>query len=121
MGERMERGNELLKQKLAPCDKLEVRQGRRGWLQECLCCITKSDFKYYNGDKQIARSKEEFAFLCLQRATACSSSNWSAERFRRLLPSASCLSATYLLRQLLSKLHSATQAFRKLLSARCLH
>mmetsp|Transcript_6732 Transcript_6732/g.12457 ORF Transcript_6732/g.12457 Transcript_6732/m.12457 type:complete len:242 (-) Transcript_6732:109-834(-) len=64
MGETMERGNEVLMSKLQNCEKIEVRQGRRGWLQECLCCVTKSDFKYFDGEKQIARSKEEFSFLC---------------------------------------------------------
>lgn len=64
MGEKMDRGTDSLKAKLQSCEKLEVRQGRRGWLQECLCCITKSDFTYLDGEKEIARSKEEFNFLC---------------------------------------------------------
>lgn len=64
MGEIMDRGNEILQTKFASCDKLEVRQGRRGWLQECLCCTTKSSFEYFNGEKKIARSKEEFSFCC---------------------------------------------------------
>ena len=64
MAETMDRGSDILRNKLQSCNKLEVRQGRRGWLQECLCCVTKSDFKYLDGDKQIARSKEEFSFLC---------------------------------------------------------
>ncbi|KAG7353962.1 scramblase [Nitzschia inconspicua] len=64
MGETMDRGDGLLASKLQNCEKLEIRQGRRGWLQECLCCVTKSSFSYYNGEKEIAQSKEEFSFLC---------------------------------------------------------
>lgn len=64
MGEKMDRGTDALKSKLQSCERLEIRQGRRGWLQECLCCVTKSDFKYLDGDKTIAQSKEVFSFLC---------------------------------------------------------
>ena len=64
MGETMDRGTETLKSKLGGCDKMEIRHARRGWLQECMCCITKSSFKYYSAGKKIAESKEDFSFCC---------------------------------------------------------
>lgn len=58
-------GTDLMKEKLQSCETLEIRHDRRGCLQECFCCITKSDFRYYNGKKKIAKSKEEFSsFVC---------------------------------------------------------
>jgi len=64
MGEKMDRGTDTLKQTLENVDKLEIRHARRGWLQECMCCITKSDFRYLADGKKVAESKEEFSFLC---------------------------------------------------------
>jgi len=64
MGEKMERGTETLKKKLQNVSTLEIRHARRGWCQECLCCITKSSFKYYSEGKKVAESKEEFNFCC---------------------------------------------------------
>ena len=64
MGEKMDRGTETLKSKMAGVETMEIHHDRRGWLQECLCCITKSDFFYYSGGKKIAESKEEFSFCC---------------------------------------------------------
>eukprot|EP00980_Cylindrotheca_fusiformis_P005611 scaffold1184_cov132-Cylindrotheca_fusiformis.AAC.32 len=70
----MDRGTDLMKGTLGGCSKMEIRHARRGHCQEC-CCITKSDFKYYdttnnddpdnNSNKQkVAFSKEEFNFCC---------------------------------------------------------
>jgi len=76
MGEKMDRGTELLKGTLEGCQKMEIRHARRGWCQECCCCITKSDFKYYDTTNisedddenkkkpKVAVSKEEFNFFC---------------------------------------------------------
>ncbi|CAJ1930649.1 unnamed protein product [Cylindrotheca closterium] len=75
MGEKMDRGTDLMKGMLSECQKMEIRHARRGWCQECICCITKSDFKYYdttlnddpenNSNKhKVAVSKEEFNFCC---------------------------------------------------------
>jgi hypothetical protein len=63
-GETMDRGlgTPSLKKKLDGAKEMEIRHARRGWLQECLCCITKSDFKYYVDGKQVAESTEEFGF-----------------------------------------------------------
>ena len=63
MGEVMDRGSAALKSTLENCATLEVRHARRGVLQEWLCCITKSSFKYYEGEKKIAQSKEKFNFF----------------------------------------------------------
>lgn len=66
--EQMERGDDdgtnALKETLDGVEKMEIRHDRRGWLQEAFCCITKSDFRYYSGEKKIAESKEEFDYLC---------------------------------------------------------
>ena len=62
----MERGTEHLMSTLKTCNRMEIRHARRGWLQECACCITKSSFKYYIDGKKsrMAESKEEFSFCC---------------------------------------------------------
>ena len=63
-------GTDVMKNTLQSCETIEIRQDRRGWLQECFCCITKSDFRYLMNDGsssksiEIARSKEEFTFPC---------------------------------------------------------
>jgi len=63
-------GTDVMKNTLQSCETIEIRQDRRGWLQECFCCITKSDFRYLTNDGsssksiEIARSKEEFTFPC---------------------------------------------------------
>lgn len=62
--ERGEGGTDSLKETLDGVARLEIRHDRRGWLQEACCCITKSDFAYYDGEKKIAESKEEFEYLC---------------------------------------------------------
>ena len=44
---------------------LDIRQTRRGWIQECLGCQAQTEFKYYNADKnQIAHSLEEANCFC---------------------------------------------------------
>lgn len=67
-GETMDRGlglgTDAMRNTLGSCETMEIRQGRRGWLQECFCCITKSDFKYLDGGKTVAKSKEDFSFVC---------------------------------------------------------
>lgn len=71
----MDRGTDLMRGTFEDCKKMEIRHGRRGWLQECICCITKSDFKYYDttlnevpdnniNKHNVAESKEEFNFCC---------------------------------------------------------
>jgi len=57
-------GTDVMINALELCKAIEVRQGRRGCLQECFCCVTKSDFKYLIGGKTIAHSKEDFSFIC---------------------------------------------------------
>ena len=65
-GEAMDRsmGTDYMRAKMEACESMEIKQYRRGCLQECFCCVTKSDFKYYDGEKKIAESKEEFSFVC---------------------------------------------------------
>jgi len=66
----MERGDgggagfETLDETLGNVDRLEIRHDRRGWLQEAFCCITKSNFRFYNGEEKIAEAREEFTYCC---------------------------------------------------------
>jgi Scramblase len=60
----MDRGTPTLKAHVENCTKMHVRQARRGWLQECLCCDSKSDFKYFVGGSHVAESEEESTHLC---------------------------------------------------------
>lgn len=62
--EKMDRGTASLSEVLRDVQKLDIQHDRRGWLQETLCCSAKSDFRYYNGEKQLAESKEEFSHCC---------------------------------------------------------
>mmetsp|Transcript_41421 Transcript_41421/g.46255 ORF Transcript_41421/g.46255 Transcript_41421/m.46255 type:complete len:279 (+) Transcript_41421:21-857(+) len=56
-------GTDAMKDTLQSCETMEIRQDRRGCLQECFCCLTKSNFRYLIGGKTIAKSKEEFSFV----------------------------------------------------------
>lgn len=44
-GESMDRGSDVMKSHLGGADKLEIRQTRRGWLQECFGCDAKTELK----------------------------------------------------------------------------
>jgi hypothetical protein len=63
-------GTAVMNNSLQSCETIEIRQDRRGCLQECFKCTTKSDFRYLTNDgsssksKTFARSKEEFSFVC---------------------------------------------------------
>jgi hypothetical protein len=41
-----------------------VRQTRRGWMQECLGCEAKTEFKYLIGDTEVAQSLEDADCFC---------------------------------------------------------
>ena len=43
---------------------MEIRQTRRGWLQECLACEAKTEFKYFIGETQVAHSLEDTDCFC---------------------------------------------------------
>ena len=57
----MDRGSETLKSILGSADvkQMEIRQTRRGWLQECLGCEAKTEFKYFVGTTQVAHSLDK--------------------------------------------------------------
>jgi hypothetical protein len=61
---KMERGSSALKAHLGSCEKLEMRQTRRGWLQECLGCEAKTEFKYFIGSDQVFHSIEDASCFC---------------------------------------------------------
>mmetsp|Transcript_26616 Transcript_26616/g.74469 ORF Transcript_26616/g.74469 Transcript_26616/m.74469 type:complete len:300 (+) Transcript_26616:95-994(+) len=50
--------------KLEGASMMKIRQARRGWCQELLCCNYRSDFTYYADEKKIAKSTEEYSKLC---------------------------------------------------------
>jgi len=62
----MDRGSEkdVMRETLGSCDSMEIRHYRRGWWQEFFCFQTKSNFEYYNGKELVARSKEDFSYVC---------------------------------------------------------
>ena len=60
----MDRGTPTLRNHVQNCSKMHVRQARRGWLQECLCCDSESEFKYFIEGTHVADSVEESTHLC---------------------------------------------------------
>lgn len=60
----MDRGTDALKSHVQNTDKMEIRQTRRGCLQELLGCEAKTEFKYFVGDNHIATSLEDTDFCC---------------------------------------------------------
>ena len=55
-------GTYSLQNTLEGASRIEIRHARRGKCQELLCCITKSDYKYFIDDRKVAESTEEFDF-----------------------------------------------------------
>lgn len=55
----MERGTDAMRYHMTSCNKMDIRQTRRGWIQECLGCEAKSEFKYFVGETQMGYSLEE--------------------------------------------------------------
>ncbi|KAG7337528.1 scramblase [Nitzschia inconspicua] len=62
--EMTDRGSNALKTHMSGCEKLEMRQTRRGWLQECLGCEAQTEFKYFIGETQVFHSLEDAGFFC---------------------------------------------------------
>lgn len=60
----MDRGSSALKSHVQNCEQMEIRQTRRGWLQEILGCDAKTEFKYFIGGNQIATSIEDTDCFC---------------------------------------------------------
>lgn len=74
----MERGTDAMKAHLASStSRMEIRQTRRGWFQECLGCEAKNEFKYYIDGNQMAYSLEDSSFLGRCCCTACY--HWTAQ------------------------------------------
>jgi hypothetical protein len=47
-----------LAQHVAPLQVFHMRQTRRGWLQECLGCEAKTEFKYFKGPPELTSLEE---------------------------------------------------------------
>jgi len=63
MGEVMDRGTDACKNHLAECKVMDIRQTRKGWVQELLLgCEAKTEFKYFIGENQVAHSLEDSDF-----------------------------------------------------------
>jgi hypothetical protein len=60
----MDRGSNALKSHCNGCEKMEIRQTRRGWCQELMGCDAKTEFKYFVGSDQIATSLEDTDCCC---------------------------------------------------------
>lgn len=61
----MDRGSEALKSQLDGVKKMDIRQTRRGCLQELLGCEAKNEFKYYIDGTEVANSLDD-ADCCLR-------------------------------------------------------
>ena len=70
-GERMERGSEALKSHMNGCAEMEIRQTRRGWLQECCGCEAKTEFKHFIGGNQVFHSIEDGNCFCRICCVSC--------------------------------------------------
>ena len=55
----MDRGSAPLKAHMEGCSEMEIRQTRRGFLQELLGCEASNEFKYFVGSDQIAHSLDD--------------------------------------------------------------
>ena len=64
MAEKMDRGTEALKSHMADTKTMSIRQTRRGWVQECLGCEARTEFKVFTGENQVASALEEASCLC---------------------------------------------------------
>ena len=64
MNETMDRGSNALKAHVTDASTMSIRQTRRGWLQECLGCEARNEFKIFVGDNQIAEALEDASCMC---------------------------------------------------------
>ena len=62
--QKMDRGSDACKAHLGGASELEIRQTRRGCLQELLGCEARTEFKYFIGGNEVAQSLEDASFLC---------------------------------------------------------
>lgn len=51
--------SDALKSHMSGCEKVELRQTRRGWCQEIMGCEARNEFKYFIGDQQVFHSLED--------------------------------------------------------------
>eukprot|EP00540_Astrosyne_radiata_P008902 CAMPEP_0116841772 /NCGR_PEP_ID=MMETSP0418-20121206/11136_1 /TAXON_ID=1158023 /ORGANISM="Astrosyne radiata, Strain 13vi08-1A" /LENGTH=248 /DNA_ID=CAMNT_0004472287 /DNA_START=37 /DNA_END=783 /DNA_ORIENTATION=- len=56
---KMDRGSDALKNHLEGCSLMDIRQTRRGWLQDLMGCEARVEFRYFIGENQIAHSLED--------------------------------------------------------------
>ena len=61
---KMDRGSEALKSHMNGCSKMQIRQTRRGWLQECFGCEARTEFRYFINETQVFHSLEDASCCC---------------------------------------------------------
>lgn len=59
-----DRGSTALKSHMTGCPKMEMRQTRRGCMQEILGCEAQTEFKYFIGETQVFHSLEDADCCC---------------------------------------------------------
>lgn len=59
-----DRGSQALKTHMNNCSKMDIRQTRRGCLQEILGCEATTEFKYFVNGNEVFHSVEEASFCC---------------------------------------------------------
>ena len=60
----MDRGSQALKSHMDGCEKMDIRQTRKGCFQELLGCEARTESKYFIGDSQIGHSLEDAECFC---------------------------------------------------------
>jgi len=66
-----DRGSNVMKLHMTDCTTLDLRQTRRGWIQDCLGCEAQTEFKYFIGDTQAFHSLEDSDCFCRVCCTPC--------------------------------------------------
>lgn len=62
--QKMDRGTPAMNAHFSEVSQIEIRQTRRGWLQECLGCEARTEFKWFVGENQFAHSIEDASCCC---------------------------------------------------------
>lgn len=62
--EKMDRGTDALKAHVNDAQTMSIRQTRRGWLQECLGCEARTEFKAFVEGTHIADALEDASCCC---------------------------------------------------------
>lgn len=68
----MDRGSTALQSHMNECSKLEMRQTRKGCLQELLCgCEAQTEFKFFIGKNEVFHALEDASICCRWFCAPC--------------------------------------------------